>query len=542
MGRKALLREVNQLVSSGLRKSAIDIINEYLENTPSDPFVLRALGRIYLLEKKPDLAVKYLQLSLKNSQPEVVLRSNSTPYEFDTLNHDDLHYIEDKSAEIDDNYYYDSEEKTKWKSELDTTDASEINKLNIEIFSAQESNSQLDNKNQINSILQTETDEKPELVNTEYDFDRFSDDLDFVLPSEIELYDEPFDLEALALPEVEYVIEEDDDIDELFFDVNEKSIDDEFDWDGLEDFDEIDEPGLIDHLSDYLIITEGKVSRIERAKQIATEVIRSYDWGIKNLPLLQQVFYENGWGAARVSIEHELTRGLTPDELELALFVRRLWTDNQQYWISFIHITSNQPFQETRAAYKNMSWREALRIIRVFDGLPSEDEIQLFIDQIYDDWYCSPTSQKQYKAFIRYLKYRTGSVRHTLPGNELFSFTNSYEHESLIDSTRDIIKYKSGVDKLKQQGIDIEQILISYERKYQVVPPLTTISDPFILKAYPRIIRDAEECSVDDEDEQENDSTLVQEILSTPFIKESQCESLLEDVYAIDTDISDTNE
>ncbi|MGZ8911008.1 MAG: hypothetical protein ACXW09_13610 [Methylococcaceae bacterium] len=250
-----------------------------------------------------------------------------------------------------------------------------------------------------------------------------------------------FNDDVIALTDLDYEIEYDD-IEETFVDDEVKSIEDEFDWDGLEDFDEIDEPGLVDHFPEYRVTTKGKVSRIERAKQIASNVIHSYDWGIKNLPLLQQVFYENGWAAARVAIEHELARGLTPDELKLAIYVRRLWTENEQFWISFIHVTSNQPIQETRAVYKNMSWREALRIIRVFNSLPSEEEIQLFVDQIYDDWYCSKNLQRQFKVFIRYLKYRTGSVRHALPGKELFSFVNSYEHESLIDSTRDIINMK----------------------------------------------------------------------------------------------------
>ena len=64
MDKIAILNEVNRLVTAGLRKSAIDIIQEYLEEIPNEPVMFRALGRIYLLEKKPDLAVKYLQLSL----------------------------------------------------------------------------------------------------------------------------------------------------------------------------------------------------------------------------------------------------------------------------------------------------------------------------------------------------------------------------------------------------------------------------------------------------------------------------------------------
>jgi uncharacterized protein HemY len=66
MDKIKLLNEVNNLVAVGLKKTAIDLIEEYLEKVPAEPAILRSLGRIYFLDKKPDQAVKYLQLSLKN--------------------------------------------------------------------------------------------------------------------------------------------------------------------------------------------------------------------------------------------------------------------------------------------------------------------------------------------------------------------------------------------------------------------------------------------------------------------------------------------
>jgi len=197
-------------------------------------------------------------------------------------------------------------------------------------------------------------------------------------------------------------------------------IEKELSWDDLVEFDEIiSQENTSSHYIDE-VETTGKLNRFQRARQIATEVIQAYDWDMKNISLLEQVFIENGWGMARVSIERELSEGLIPEELELALFIRQLWTDNQQYWISFIHITSNQPGQEARAAYKNISWTESLRIIRSFNKVPSEEELQFFIYQLYDDWYSNTTLQRQYKAFFKYLKYRTGLGRCSLARDEIF--------------------------------------------------------------------------------------------------------------------------
>ena len=216
-----------------------------------------------------------------------------------------------------------------------------------------------------------------------------------------------------------------------FSEIDAVLIEKEFSYDGLYEFDELDdqenpEPHYINEIE-----TTGKVNRFEKANQIAIEVIQTYNWGKENLLLLEKVFFESGWGMTRVSIERELNNGLNPEELKLALFIRQLWAENQQYWISFIHITSNQPGQESKAAYKTMSWSEALRIIRTFNDMPSEEDIQIFIYQLYDDWYCSATLQRQYKAFFKYLKYCTGIGRGSLTGNEIFLFPDSYYQESL---------------------------------------------------------------------------------------------------------------
>ncbi len=99
MDRQFLLQEANKLVSSGLRKSAIDLLNEYLELYPTDPFVVSALGRIYLLEKKPDQAIKYLQLSLSLRNDKVFSVNNEVTNSFYNLDKDDLNYIEISAIE-----------------------------------------------------------------------------------------------------------------------------------------------------------------------------------------------------------------------------------------------------------------------------------------------------------------------------------------------------------------------------------------------------------------------------------------------------------
>lgn len=487
MDRKSLLQEVNKLVSTGLRKSAIDLINEYLEDFPSDSSVLSALGRIYLLEKKPEQAVKYLQLALGTHKTGLTTNNVVTPYGFDELDHDDLDYIDNSATEDELDFSCENKEGQQFSAITKQNNQGYSDNQIIEPKNQEESEQTSENASfqittevsQDNAFAsdKDEDDFDPEFI--EIYATTTLDNEDFVLPYQSDVFDELF-IEVVDIPDFVDDDIENDEVEETVIIEETKSIEDEFDWDGIEDFDEIDEQDIVPSLQDYEVITGGKVSRIERAKQIAVDVIQAYDWGFQNIGLLQQVFYENGWGACRVAIEHELVRGLIPDELELAIFVRRLWTENQQYWISFIH-TSKQAGQETRAAYKCMSWREALRIIRVFNHLPCEEEIQLFIDNIYDDWYCSPSMQRQYKAFIRYLKYRTGSVRHTLPADEWFSFNTPAEEDNFIELSRDEIKQVKGFNALKDQGIDLEDMLQDLEQKYNVIKPPIKEEDNFYL-------------------------------------------------------------
>ncbi len=493
-----ILNEVNRLVSIGQRKAAIEISEEFLEQAPNEPKVLQALGRIYILEKQPEKAVKYLKLSLEKQQSQSKTQIEKT-YAFDDLDVEDYQYI-DRNAESTENI-----------NKSDTTRVHPGYLTNIEIQKNSESvgsifnsRDELSNPNTDLSVeISKDSDpsiknESEDLVNKDanlnkpftnrasVDFSHLKLKLNAKSGSSSsteeggggEFYDiSPANVKNhIQLDPIEDVLADDftdealedsfESIDEIFSDDQEEQL---FSWDNIDEFDDIDDEEKLPEFSTSDIETNVKLSRRERAKQIAVEVIKEYDWDKENLLLLQQVFYENGWATARRSIERELSKGLTPEELTLALYIRELWTENEQYWISLIHVKSNQTGQWTRAAYKNMSWPESLRIIRSFDLPPSEEEIQYFIDEIYDDWICSARLQKNFKAFIRYLKFRTGSVRGSLPGKELFSFIDSYEKESLLDLNNEFILSASGVEDLKVEGIDIEQILIEREQEYQVV-------------------------------------------------------------------------
>lgn len=478
MDKNSFFIEINKLASLGLRNTAIDLINEHLENNPRDPVILRILGRLYLLEKKPEEAVKYLQLSLKEQSRQFDTKSNNEPYELDGLDDGDFQYI-DENANVSILSSNTTDSPPPVANETFTVVRSQLPYPNHERNNHQtviSNNNQfcyteevLNQENNINDKDDALPD-SPHLSTLylqENDAPKDSDDESTAewVQAEIEA-----DLIQLDIFDDEFIDEE---IDNEFSEYPLKIIsqfttneieENEFGWNDLDDFDEIDET------EDLNLEHSNRLTRSERSQQIAVEIVQRYGWDKIHLPLMQSVFFAHGWAAARVAIEREMARGLTPEELRLAVYIRQLWGENQQYWISFIHVKSaSLTGQVTRDAYKNMSWSESLRIIRSFNNLPSEEEIQQFIEDTYENWYYSARSRNQFKTFIRFLKYRIGSVRSSLPGNELFSFYEPYENESFLDYPNDLITNTSGIHALKIEGIDIEGMILNIEQKYSVI-------------------------------------------------------------------------
>ena len=98
MNRKEVLTEANKLVSNGLRKAAIDLLQEYLEIDPNSPTILSSLGRAYLLDQQPEKAVVYLKRSLEISQGHDSAQKTNTKYESEAFDDDDMAFVE---SEVD---------------------------------------------------------------------------------------------------------------------------------------------------------------------------------------------------------------------------------------------------------------------------------------------------------------------------------------------------------------------------------------------------------------------------------------------------------
>lgn len=164
-----------------------------------------------------------------------------------------------------------------------------------------------------------------------------------------------------------------------------------------------------------------KLSREDRALQKAAELIGKANWPLSTLPLIQQIFVMSGWGQARLALEREIEKGLTPDELILAAHIKVIWSENDIYWIAFDKTGSS------RLSHYVLSWPTALLIVRSFESLPQLEEIELFLENLFTSWYENIVLRRAFKAFGRYLWFRFANLEGCLPANQPFDFCDPHE-------------------------------------------------------------------------------------------------------------------
>lgn len=168
-------------------------------------------------------------------------------------------------------------------------------------------------------------------------------------------------------------------------------------------------------------LSDGSVSREDRALQKAVELISKAGWPLTVLPLVQQIFVMSGWGATRLALEREIDKGMTPEELILAAHVKVIWAENDYYWIAYDRSGSSNLSQYV------LSWPTALLLVRAFESLPQIEELEQFIESLYEYWYERLHLRRAFRSFNRFLWFRMANLQGCLPANQPFSFGSPHE-------------------------------------------------------------------------------------------------------------------
>jgi hypothetical protein len=212
-------------------------------------------------------------------------------------------------------------------------------------------------------------------------------------------------------------------------------LDDGQDFNELDYFDQRIDNDYIEY--DKLLLS-AKLSRKERARQVAAEVLARHNWDYESLELLTEIFTLHLWGRCRVAIEKQMRQGLTPDELALAHEIRIFWKCNEQFWAS-LYTSQNIEYSTTNAIYQSLSWVGAIEVVRAFNGTPDAEELCNWIEEIYQLWYLNESSMRRFPSFSLFLKNQSYPVHNGITSNTHYTcrtdeFYSSGEFEEFGNS------------------------------------------------------------------------------------------------------------
>ncbi|WP_167812670.1 tetratricopeptide repeat protein [Marinobacter daqiaonensis] len=477
----SLLTQVNQLVTQGLRQAAIELLEEAISDSPDNTSFLSALGRVYLLDRQPEKAVVYLRRSLAktNSNPNPVSQDDYSPEAFSDA---DADYIEELAEESSNDEFSPLEEvraetvedkapnrdrsgtlhlkrqpekrdtpETPDDSEpqvtiirrgrakrndpvpvdiphaADEAELDETGRADLEagtpdsaVPEAIKPRSEASDEASSDEIFAAKQTETPDHSEAQLGLSFESDDGSESPEDSLDLPDD--ESNVLDIVDVEDDFDDDlDEVDSIAEAVEDYPLDEfeseDFGWEDLDDFDE--EASRENADEDLTLVG---IPREQRARQAAVDVLERVGWDREYLPLLESIFVESGWGAARIAIENQIERGAVPEQIVLARQVRSIWFSNEHLWTTF-RMRSNSPFMQAQAVYKNFSWADALRLIGCFTSIPDESEVEAFIEEVYEEWYSSNRLRLHFNAFYKYLRYRIGLNKRTLSDHLAFVFS-----------------------------------------------------------------------------------------------------------------------
>ena len=125
--------------------------------------------------------------------------------------------------------------------------------------------------------------------------------------------------------------------------------------------------------------TFGKVTKAERALDVAMVLGAHYGWDYDGISLLAEVFRKHWWNSARTAMVRQLDAGMTPDELWVALAARRIWDEHPEF---------HEHRGRGRFSYpqSSLTWPTALGVARHFYNRPDEEEVRGMFVRLFADW------------------------------------------------------------------------------------------------------------------------------------------------------------
>lgn len=174
----------------------------------------------------------------------------------------------------------------------------------------------------------------------------------------------------------------------------------------------------------------GRISQYLRACQRAAEFIRKNHWDDGYLHVLAEVLNTRGYGAILTHLQRHADDGMVPEEFQLAIQLKAFWSQNRMLWIAFYRNGDSD------STYRVLSWAQCLRIIGMLGtsmgGIPQIEEVERFIEDLFDEWYEDDGLRRYFKSFSKYLNYVTYRADPEIPVHMQLKWEpDDLEHEDI---------------------------------------------------------------------------------------------------------------
>jgi hypothetical protein len=149
-------------------------------------------------------------------------------------------------------------------------------------------------------------------------------------------------------------------------------------------------------------IFSDRLTREQRALQIAAEVAEDYGWDRAGIVLLAEVFERYSWSASQMAVRRAIEHGMTQKEFAIAAGVRQMWSERCEFWVASSYGTLVQK-------YAMLTWPGALGLIRSFEGYPGVEEVESMLDICLEQWLRSRELQLRFHSFLAWVLHRCES-------------------------------------------------------------------------------------------------------------------------------------
>ena len=477
-----MLAESQALLREGLVSLASKLLEEMLEIYPHSIKGLRVLAQIRMLQKRPHDAVPLLKqaLGIMASPASAAVQIFNKSF-----GNEDAEYLEQKHIRQTDRREYDpfAEAAIQHKEtashslppaiagfsarkdihlngrEPEVSFAEQTDELpQVELNSTDTTNSTSDTQNPITALEEqvypanesevynhSESEESVKL------HDELNITIDDLLADEDNFVEQAISQEITFVhDDVNLALEEGSTADVI---PDETEEDDE--WETIDVINEFDDESFWEEPTDQAAIDSlptqrdfseipDRLTRAERALQVAMKVGEEFDWDRKGIKLLAIIFDRYWWSASQAAIRREIAAGMTPQELMLAEDVRQIWYQHPEFW------SASGAFGEIVQRYTLISWPTALSLIRSFKGYPQSEEIESLLNSCFERWQESAGLQRRFQGFYTYALYRVGAYGdlHGYDGWVIFDqySTDESDFDNVAHVARSLARYGIHID------------------------------------------------------------------------------------------------